>query len=293
MRRHELARALVAVLQLLLLFSAAEAMRSQTWFEADFSLKFTDGVPDGTTLNITASVDEDGSHQKVDLFGVLRLLRWQEERDPSAVVPGTENDTDGTFGMALPGPKDLDTHRTTSWRMLWLCMASSLLLGLITLRPERRAWQRWLGAAHVGLFSSFVVLLVLGTPLAWVSTLDVDARLEDPDSEGDWFIHAEQESEVDVGLSGVSVDFRASGFDLGLIAAENRSTALRESPTQNDPSYISWEGQAGWRVPIWQQDLIVLGTLVWFALPMLLGVFSRSAIDKPHALVMYSALEEE
>ena len=296
-RRKALAQAALLALQVVLLLSVAHALREQTWFTSSLSFTFTDGPQEGASLNITASVDDEGAHQEVDLFGVLRLLRWQNERDPTAFVPGTENASSDAFTLDLPGPSNLEEQGGRVWSLLWALVALSVFRGaLLAMAGAERLRQ--LGAVLTsGLVVVFVAMLIIGTPLAWASSLDVGSRLQEPEAggevDGTWLVHVQHDASTSASLEGISYTFQGSGFDLGLIPSEDRAAAIESAPSAENTSRLAWEGEARWDLPVWQQDLVLWASVAWFALPMVLGVLSRASIDAPRALFASGATEEE
>ncbi len=292
-RRKALAQAALLVLQVALLLSVADALREQTWFTSSLSFTFTDGPQEGASLNITASVDDEGAHQEVDLFGVLRLLRWQNERDPTAVVPGTENASTDGFTLDLPGPSNLEEQGDRVWSLLWALVVLSVFRGaLLAMAGAERLRQ--LGAVLTsGLVVVFVAMLIIGTPLAWASSLDVGARLQAPEVNGTWLVHVQHDASTRASLEGISYTFQGSGFDLGLIPSEDRAAAIETAPSADNTSRLAWEGEARWDLPVWQQDLVLWAGVAWFALPMVLGVVSRASIDAPRSLIPSNKTEEE
>jgi len=292
-RRKALAQAALLALQVSLLLSVAEALREQTWFTSSLSLTFTDGPQEGASLNITASVDDEGAHQEVDLFGVLRLLRWQNERDPTAVVPGTENASSDAFTVDLPGPSSLEEQGGRVWSLLWALVVLSVLRGAFLAMAGAARLQQVGALLASGLVVVFVAMLIIGTPLAWASSLDVGDRLQEPEVDGTWLIHVQHGASTSASLEGISYTFQGSGFDLGLIPSEDRAAAIESAPSAENTSRLAWEGEARWDLPVWQQDLVLWAGVAWFALPMGLGVVSRASIDAPRALFTSGATEEE
>ncbi len=296
-RRKALAQAALLALQAILLLSVADALREQTWFTSSLSFTFTDGPPKGTSLNITASVDDEGAHQEVDLFGVLRLLRWQNDRDPTAFVPGTENASMDSFSLDLPGPTSLEEQGDRVWSLLWTLVVLTVLRSLL-LPMAGAARLRQIGAVlSSGLVVVFVAMLIIGTPLAWASSLDVGARLQEPEVDGEvdgtWLIHVQHDTSTRATLEGISYTFQGSGFDLGLLPAEDRAAAIETPPSIENESRLAWAGEARWNLPIWQQDLVLWAGVAWFVLPIAFGVFSRTSIDEPRRLFTSGAAEEE
>jgi len=292
-RRKALAQAALLALQVALLLSVADALREQTWFTSSLSLTFTDGPQEGASLNITASVDDEGAHQEVDLFGVLRLLRWQNERDPTAVVPGTENASTDGFTLDLPGPSSLEEQGDRVWSLLWALVVLSVLRGAFLAMAGAARLQQVGALLSSVLVFVFVAMLIIGTPLSWASSLDVGDRLQEPEVDGTWLIHVQHGASTSASLEGISYTFQGSGFDLGLIPSEDRAAAIESAPSAENTSRLAWEGEARWDLPVWQQDLVLWAGVAWFALPVGLGVVSRASIDAPRALFTSGATEEE
>ena len=292
-RRKALAQAALLALQVALLLSVADALREQTWFTSSLSLTFTDGPQEGASLNITASVDDEGAHQEVDLFGVLRLLRWQNERDPTAVVPGTENASTDGFTLDLPGPSSLEEQGDRVWSLLWALVVLSVLRGAFLAMAGAARLQQVGALLSSVLVFVFVAMLIIGTPLSWASSLDVGDRLQEPEVDGTWLIHVQHGASTSASLEGISYTFQGSGFDLGLIPSEDRAAAIESAPSAENTSRLAWEGEARWDLPVWQKDLVLWAGVAWFALPVGLGVVSRASIDAPRALFTSGATEEE
>ncbi len=293
LRRQAVAHAVVVALQVVLLLSVANALREQTWFTSSLSLTITDGPPEGASLNISASVDAEGAHQEVDLFGVLRLLRWQNERDSTAVVPGTELESSDAFTLDLPGPSNLEEQTERVWTLLWVLLAMTLGRGATVPFERAGRLRAWSHAVTSCLVVVFTAMLIIGTPLAWASSLDVGERIQQPEVSGTWLIHTEAGGSTSATLEGVRYTFHGSGFDLGFIPEDERAAAIESAPLTEDASHLAWSGEARWDLPKWQQDLVVLGGLAWFAIPLLLAALMRASVDAPSPLRSAPPFEDE
>ena len=153
-------------------------------------------------------MDDEGAHQEVDLFGVLRLLRWQNERDPTAVVPGTENASSDAFTVDLPGPSSLEEQGDRVWSLLWALVVLSVLRGAFLAIAGAARLQQVGALLSSGLVVVFVAMLIIGTPLAWASSLDVGARLQEPEVNGTWLIHVQHDASTSASLEGISYTFQ-------------------------------------------------------------------------------------
>ena len=63
--------------------------------------------------------------------------------------------------------------------------------------------------------------------------------------EVDQFAHFEQDGDVGLSFDGISFTYDSVGFDLGLLAEEDRQAVIESAPTEGEPGYESLIGFHG------------------------------------------------
>ena len=225
-----------------------------TWFEVRGKGVYTEGLEREPTIWVNYTVDAEDEVIGIQITNATPLIHYWNQR---------ESDVDVEPAEFEPPCGDGCVNQARS--LLQICAVVLLLLESVLIFRS----NRWLRRLSIGAFSVGLLTLLVLIPLAVFAdfgmTDDKQAAGGFESGEKDAakstdMVHRETSESVDWSLSGVSVEFRSAGYDLGLIDEENRSAAI-ENPPEDDSSWIGFEG----RLTASHGD----GVGPWFGIPVL------------------------
>ncbi len=199
-----------ACVQVALLLSVADALREQTWFTSASPSHFTDGPPEAS-LNITASVDDEGAHQEGGSLWRLAVASLAKRKGPYGRCSGNGKrvlgrvharlvrslQPRGTRGPGLEpalGPRCVERVRGALLAMAGSGTASTTGAVLTS-----------------GLVVVFVAMLIIGTRLLRRRRWTLGRGFQEPEAggevDGTWLIHVQHDLDS-ASLEGISYTFR-------------------------------------------------------------------------------------
>lgn len=228
-------RALRALLVCVLLSMAWNG----TWFTVEGEGVYVEGLEREPTIWVNYTVDASEEVIEMEITNATPLLHYMNQRE--SITEPTPMESRCETGCV---------DRTRD--VLALTFALLVLLQVLSIFNPNRSLNWASGGAMV----SAGLLLMILIPIASFADFGTDGE----DSTGGGFTsgdrdaalasefaHHETSSELDLTLDGLEVEFRSAGYDLGLIAEENRSAAA-ETPPADDDAWIAFEGRmtASW-----------------------------------------------
>jgi hypothetical protein len=233
---------------------------SSTWFEIAAVGTYTDGLEREPTIRTHYMIDN--SHESFEMSienSTPLLLYWIEREDvsteptiqegnssepPATGTPSSEGGSDPCSGSCLDRARSL-----VGLTMLALFAALCLSSARPTI-PLRAA------AALVWLLGTVVILTAV--PLAAAADFGISGGEDVGESstggfdtnaqetiEVDQFAHFEQDGDMGLSFDGISFTYDSVGFDLGLLAEEDRQAVIESAPTEGEPGYESLIGFHG------------------------------------------------
>lgn len=233
---------------------------SSTWFEITAVGTYTDGLEREPTIRTHYMIDN--SHESFEMSienSTPLLLYWIEREDvsteptiqegnssepPATGTPSSEGGSDPCSGSCLDRARSL-----VGLTMLALFAALCLSSARPTI-PLRAA------AALVWLLGTVVILTAV--PLAAAADFGISGGEDVGESstggfdtnaqetvEVDQFAHFEQDGDMGLSFDGISFTYDSVGFDLGLLAEEDRQAVIESAPTEGEPGYESLIGFHG------------------------------------------------
>ena len=233
---------------------------SSTWFEITAVGTYTDGLEREPTIRTHYMIDN--SHESFEMSienSTPLLLYWIEREDvsteptiqegnssepPATGTPSSEGGSDPCSGSCLDRARSL-----VGLTMLALFAALCLSSARPTI-PLRAA------AALVWLLGTVVILTAV--PLAAAADFGISGGEDVGESstggfdtnaqetvEVDQFAHFEQDGDMGLSFDGISFTYDSVGFDLGLLAGEDRQAVIESAPTEGEPGYGSLIGFHG------------------------------------------------
>ena len=232
---------------------------SSTWFEITAVGTYTDGLEREPTIRTHYMIDN--SHESFEMSienSTPLLLYWIEREDVSTEPPTQEGNSSDipTEPLSSDGGSDpcsgscLDRARGLVGLTMLALFAALCLSSARPTIPLRAA------AALVWLLGTVVILTAV--PLAAAADFGISGGEDVGESstggfdtnaqetvEVDQFAHFEQDGDMGLSFDGISFTYDSVGFDLGLLAEEDRQAVIESAPTEGEPGYESLIGFHG------------------------------------------------
>ena len=284
---------LCLVLQIVILTSLTSALQEESWFVGTVSATVEEGplMLEGVSVNVTIDMQEDQDDLSIDFFGPLRLNHWQEERDSRATLSmqeGKEYDERVNETFDSPSPSAIKSMTLT---LIQTGIGLSVLLLVLVCgdlwKQRSRLWltatRRLVSLGSIVNTLMVLILILLVLPASWLGTIAENPKdLADSDENEAFLAHAEFSTDSSLGVNGFTLEFEASGYDIGMIRPANRSAVEAEPPasgTEDAESFILVAGEMRTETPNYLVQMIYYWFAIWVILPFVLLIQQRVAID--------------
>lgn len=252
MRKSEFATLLLAAAFLLMAWSGS-------WFEIVAEGTYTEGLDREPTIRTQYMIDNSQESFEMSIENATPLLLyWLEREDvsPEPDSPGGNSSDIPADSPSSDGGSDpcsgscLDRARSLVGLTMLALFAALCLSSARPTTPLRAA------AALVWLLGTVVILTAV--PLAAAADFGISGGEDVGESstggfdtnaqetvEVDQFAHFEQDGDMGLSFDGISFTYDSVGFDLGLLAEEDRQAVIESAPTEGEPGYESLIGFHG------------------------------------------------
>jgi len=232
---------------------------SSTWFEITAVGTYTDGLEREPTIRTHYMIDNSHESFEMSIENSTPLLLYWIEREDVSTEPTTQegNSSDiPTEPLSSDGGSDpcsgscLDRARGLVGLTMLALFAALCLSSARPTIPLRAA------AALVWLLGTVVILTAV--PLAAAADFGISGGEDVGESstggfdtnaqetvEVDQFAHFEQDGDMGLSFDGISFTYDSVGFDLGLLAEEDRQAVIESAPTEGESGYESLIGFHG------------------------------------------------
>ena len=252
MRKSEFATLLLAAAFLLMAWSGS-------WFEIVAEGTYNEGLDREPTIRTQYMIDNSQESFEMSIENATPLLLyWLEREDVSQ-----EQDSPGENSSDIPADTPSSEGNSDPCSGSCLDRARSLvgltMLALFTalyLSSARPTTPLRAAAALVWLLGTVVILTAVplaaaadfgisgGEDIGESSTGGFDTNTQET-VEVDQFAHFEQDGDMGLSFNGISFTYDSVGFDLGLLAEEDRQAVIESAPTEGEPGYESLIGFHG------------------------------------------------
>ena len=148
---------------------------------------------------------------------------------------------------------------------------------------KRTVFRRFVSLGSFTSVLTVLVLILLVLPASWFATVADNPRDFTDSEQNDAFLaHADFSASSKIGLDGFTLEFEASGYDIGMVRPANRSAVEAEPPQPSTPdaeSFISINGEMRTETPSYVSEMVYFWFALWFFLPIALFIQQRVAID--------------
>ena len=232
---------------------------SSTWFEITAVGTYTDGLEREPTIRTHYMIDNSHESFEMSIENSTPLLLYWIEREDVSTEPTTQEGNSSDIPTEPPssdGGSDpcsgscLDRARGLVGLTMLALFAALCLSSARPTIPLRAA------AALVWLLGTVVILTAV--PLAAAADFGISGGEDVGESstggfdtnaqetvEVDQFAHFEQDGDMGLSFDGISFTYDSVGFDLGLLAEEDRQAVIESAPTEGEPGYESLIGFHG------------------------------------------------
>ena len=252
MRKSEFATLLLAAAFLLMAWAGS-------WFEIVAEGTYNEGLDREPTIRTQYMIDNSQESFEMSIENATPLLLyWLEREDVSQ-----EQDSPGENSSDIPADTPSSEGNSDPCSGSCLDRARSLvgltMLALFTalyLSSARPTTPLRAAAALVWLLGTVVILTAVplaaaadfgisgGEDIGESSTGGFDTNTQET-VEVDQFAHFEQDGDMGLSFNGISFTYDSVGFDLGLLAEEDRQAVIESAPTEGEPGYESLIGFHG------------------------------------------------
>ena len=227
------------------------------WLVVEFDGAYTEGRPAPTEFHALIAMDKDKTLIDVDIEKATAFLLYSITRNSSA--DGTETSTAQENTASGEDTNYLENSKSITLLFLSLIVLSEILI-MINLRFAMQI--------RASVWTITLLCFVLLLPISFIADLG-DGNQNYYSDEEMSYVHESTKTDMGLYPLGVSIEMEYSGYDLGLVAAENHSAVIENPPepgTKDAQSFIKFDSKfsAGTGKNI--NSLFVL-PLTWFFLP--------------------------
>ena len=252
MRKSEFATLLLAAAFLLMAWSGS-------WFEIVAEGTYTEGLDREPTIRTQYMIDNSQESFEMSIENATPLLLYWLEREDVSQEPDSPGENSSDIPADTPSSEGNSDPCSGSCLDRARSLVGLTMLALFTalyLSSARPTTPLRAAAALVWLLGTVVILTAV--PLAAAADFGISGGEDVGESstggfdtnaqetvEVDQFAHFEQDGDMGLSFDGISFTYDSVGFDLGLLAEEDRQAVIESAPTEGEPGYESLIGFHG------------------------------------------------
>ena len=266
------------------------------WLVATVEGTYTEGKPAPTEAHSLVAINKDQTMIDVEIRKATSFFFYTLERDGDAAVPvgGNASTSEGSEDDASPSESDGESDTSSGEDREWLDLGRQsvsvalvlMVLGEVLMFTSFR-WRHHLRTLG---FLTAVLAFSVVFPACYMFELtggqgdeDAAAASNTPGAnlETVTFVHTNASSDASLTWLGFQLDADFSGYDLGLVAPENRTTvaeAVPEPGSKDAKSFIAFESSFNVQLGKNLDSLLVL-PFMWYLMPAMKRPGDRSPPD--------------
>ena len=252
MRKSEFATLLLAAAFLLMAWSGS-------WFEIVAEGTYNEGLDREPTIRTQYMIDNSQESFEMSIENATPLLLYWLEREDVSQEPDSPGENSSDIPADTPPSEGNSDPCSGSCLDRARSLVGLTMLALFTalyLSSARPTTPLRAAAALVWLLGTVVILTAVplaaaadfgisgGEDIGESSTGGFDTNTQET-VEVDQFAHFEQDGDMGLSFNGISFTYDSVGFDLGLLAEEDRQAVIESAPTEGEPGYESLIGFHG------------------------------------------------
>ena len=256
------------------------------WLVATAEGVYTEGRPSPTEAHSLIAIDKDQTLIDIEIKRATAFFFYALERDGDAAVPvndtASSNQTTTVNETDEPSETDEVTERGETEEREWLAFGrQSIKLGLVFLILSELLMLssfRWRHHVRSLAFLSTLVAFSVVFPACYMLELSGGGDEQEDSTatntpganlETVSFVHTNSSSDFSFIWLGVQLEADFSGYDLGLVEPENRTSVAQNVPetgSKDSKSYIAFESTFDIQLGKNLDSLLIL-PIMWYLLP--------------------------
>ena len=257
------------------------------WLVATVEGTYTEGKPAPTEAHSLVAINKDRTMIDVEIKRATSFFFYTLERDADATVPvndgeptsnGTASNTSSNTAGGNDGERDASRSQDREWVELGRQSVTVALVLMVLGEALMFTGLRWRHHLRTLGFLSAVLAFAVVFPASYMLELtgglgdDEDAAASNTPGanlETVTFVHTNASSDASVTWLGFELEADFSGYDLGLVAPENRTAVAEQVPepdSKDASSYIAFESSFNVQLGKNLDSLLVL-PFMWYFMP--------------------------
>ena len=246
MRKSEFATLLLTAAFLLMAWSGS-------WFEIVAEGTYTEGLDREPTIRTQYMIDSSQESFELSIENSTPLLQYWLEREDVSPAPTNQNENSSESSADTPsldGDSEPCSGSCLDRARSWVGLTMFALFATLYLSSVRPSTLTRATVVLVWLLGTVVILTAV--PLAAAADFGISGGEDGGESstggfdtnaqetvEVDQFAHFEQDGDMGLSFDGISFTYDSVGFDLGLLAEEDRQAVIDSAPAEGEPGYES------------------------------------------------------
>ena len=203
------------------------------WLVVEFDGAYTEGRPSPTEFHALIAMDKDQTLIDVDIEKATAFLLYTYTRNSS--MDGNETTTQEETTTASEDTNYLENSKSITLLFLILIVLSEILI-MINLRFAMQI--------RASVWTITLLCFVLLLPISFIADLGDGDQNYYSNTEGMSYVHESTKTDMGLYPLGIAIEMEYSGYDLGLVAAENHSAVIESPPepgTKDAQSFIKFD----------------------------------------------------
>ena len=252
------------------------------WLVATVEGTYTEGKPAPAEVHSLVAIDKDQTMIDVEIKRATPLFLYTLSRDADASVPADNNGTDASSDDASSDTRDDETNDASQTDRAWLDIGRQsvnvalvlMVLGEALMVTSLR-WRHHLRSlGFLAAIAAFTIVFPACYMLELTGGTDEDEDRTASNTPGAnletvTFVHTNASSDASLTWLGFQLEADFSGYDLGLVVPENRTTvaeAVPEPGSKDAGSFIAFESSFNVQLGKNLDSLLVL-PFMWYLMP--------------------------
>ena len=234
------------------------------WIVVQFEGVYTEGAPAPSEIHALIAIDKEQTLIDVKIERATSLFFYAIQRDDTASINAnnTADDDDSNEDSSTGSSGNLDFSRKATLGLLFIFVLCEVA---ILLRNHNLLWL-----LRSFIWLTLMAFFVLIIPMSYVMDLGgiENANFGD-DRKSDAMVHVEESSDITMVPLGLMLEYDTAGYDLGLIALENRSKVIENEPIAGSVDARSWIAfESEFSIAMGNNlHTLVFFPIVWFFIP--------------------------
>ena len=274
------AKLLLHAVQLLVLFSLVQAVNSHIWYTGVVDVKYTDGLPENSGMEVELEVDQDSADVSIHIDGFITFMQWQNTRNDTT-IPAESSEEKSEFDSSELKP--LSELQEEIPIMTKIAFSLGILLAGLAIFQIKYSWI--IGLILSGFVLWICINLVVFAPLGYVGGMDFGTgAFEDDDRESTVHSTTDSSPVFDLFNGELELEFTTESYDLGLVNQSELDSVVEKAPGKEHYSFMALDGVAGIHYSPFVVELVWAWLVLFFIAPTVVNFASRVSIDKPQLL---------